>query len=276
MEALLKKKWFIPSAVVAMIAAVVLLVWSFFYVDYTSIKTAKVITPPFEGTRFGMTMEEFCEAMDITEDELTPAAPLDISRYFNVEQATLDYGMTEDEIRVWEKFKNQYYLRYEEPVYGTENYYMDDQPLTLRIVFTNETTYQDKTIPPLLCAVFVEFPLEGSEYLLNTAIDAIKEDCSSQLEKRWVHEKAQLLSYLYSSGMKPEEIEALGVPYMSQEEVSDLTNQILNSIPLSIIPEQFILNKWYTWNESAMPNGYVVYAQAGYIIYYDWFLNELT
>ena len=259
-----------------MIAAVVLLVWAFFYVDYTSIKTGNVITPPFEGTRFGMTVEEFCEAMDITEAELSPATPFDISRYFNVEQAALEHGVTEDAIRVWETFENHYYLLYEKPVYGVENYYVDDRPLTLRIVFTNETTYKGKAIPPLLCAVFVEFPLEGSEYLLNSAIDAIKEDCSSQLERRRVHEKAQLLSNLYSSGMKPEEIEALDVPHMAQEEVSALHHQIYKSIPLSIIPDQFILNKWYTWNGSAIPNGYVVYAQAGYIIYYDWFLHELT
>ena len=275
MAALLKKKWFLPSAALPMIAAMALLVCSFFYLVHSSIKSLNVITPPFEGTRFGMTVEEFCEAMGIAEDELTSAAPFDTARYINIEQTMQEYGMTEDEIRVWEKFENQYYLRYDKPVYGAEDYSVDGRPLTLRIVFTNETTYKGKTVPPLLCAVFFECPL-SADTQISAGINAAKEGRSYQLETRRINEKAQLLSYLYSSGMSPEEIEALDVPHMPAEEVTERRSQIYRSIPISIIPEQFVLNKWFTWGENGMPNGCAVYAQAGYIIYYDWFLNELT
>ena len=270
MKTLLKKKWFVPTATIAAIGIIVALVWAFFYVDYASIKTDNVITPPLEGTRFGMTMEEFCAAMDIAEDELTPAEPFDSSRYFELDE------ISEEGKNFWSRFDNQYYFKYENSVCGAENYYVDGQPQTLRVVFTNEATYNGKTIPPLLCAVYAEFPLQGSEYQLNSFIDAAKEEHSDQLEPRLTHSKAQLLSYLYSSGLNPKEIEALDVPHMSQKDVTIKKGEIFNSIPFAVVPEQFILNKWYTKDASGMPTGYVVYAQAGYIIYYDWFLNELT
>ena len=52
-----KRTIILPIAIVAAIASLCLLAWSFFHTEYTSIKTDMVVTPPFEGTYFGMTIE---------------------------------------------------------------------------------------------------------------------------------------------------------------------------------------------------------------------------
>ncbi len=300
-----KRTIILPIAILTTIASLSLLAWSFFHTEYTSIKTDMVVTPPFEGTYFGMTIEEFCDAMEITEDDLTPATPFDSAKYYDLEEWAYQYARTEDELRYYDQFENQYYFKYEKPIYTVEDYFIDDQPQSVRLIFTNETTYRDKTIPPLLCAVYMEYSmyseneneLAANEHLAwngihidryGLPIDEWTDEMTQnlrhgnykayELDFRTEHKKAKLLSYLYASGMSPEEIEALNVPKMSDEEVSQLIQKTQLPIPIAVVPWQFDINTGSNIGQISDLrdwNGFA-FSKAGYIIYYDWFLNELT
>ena len=159
------------------------------------------------------------------------------------------------------------------------------------MIFTNETTYKDKSIPPLLCAILLENPYDRNNPMaLAGAVDRYIYGVSLinytgelpegakrfSLKEELIFEKAKLLSYLYTSGMSTEEIEALEVLKMSDTEIGEMQSRIHKSIYQAIIHHNIRVNANTIYDHVGTAiNDYVI-MDAGYLAYYDWFLNELT
>ena len=294
METLLKKRWFKPAAVGVAVLIVAVLAYVFFFAEnYASIKDKDVVNPPFEGVYWGMTKAEFCKAMGIEENRLTPAAPFKTDDWcWNLKNIEKTYSVSADELPLYDGYENQYYLAMTKPIFGEDNYFVDDQPMSIRVVFTNETTYNGKTIPPLLCAVLFKVPKEsewsvGNEaslYYTNEAMEANEffGGREKSVNPKTIHKQAQLLSYMYACGMSAEEIAAEDVLHMSEEEQLTMLQKIIGvrtfvmlrgTSPSISIQEKIDVNGTHPgWDTESI----YVTIDAGYMAYYEYFLHELT
>ena len=277
MEKLVKKSWFTPVAIDVAIILIALLIWAFYQETYSSLKDDNIFKPPLEGTYFGMTIEEFCDVMDIEESDLEEAEPFDTAKYFNLESIAEDYGTTEDELRFYEKYENQYYFYYGKNIFGSENYTIDGRPLTVRLIFTNETSYKGKTIPPMLCAVFADLDRKTED------IDSLRATSSKACvgknrapHYKTDHAQAVLLSYLYCLGKSEREIEELDIFNMTATELDNMISKLYLTAPMPILNGHIRVNVASSINNNLSGWKDYIIADAPYLAYYEWFLNELT
>ena len=277
MEKLVKKSWFTPVAIDVAIVCIILLIWAFYQETYSSLKDDNIFKPPLEGTYFGMTIEEFCDVMDIEESDLEEAEPFDTAKYFNLESIAEDYGTTEDELRFYEKYENQYYFYYGKNIFGSENYTIDGRPLTVRLIFTNETSYKGKTIPPMLCAVFADLDRKTED------IDSLRATSSKAYvgknrapHYKTDHAQAVLLSYLYCLGKSEREIEELDIFNMTATEIDNMRSKLYLTAPMPILNGHIRVNVASSINNNLSGWKDYIIADAPYLAYYDWFINELT
>jgi len=262
----------------AAIILIALLIWAFYQETYSSMKDDNICKPPFKGTYFGMTIEEFCDVMDIEESDLEEAEPFDTAKYFDLESAAEDYGTTENEMRFYEKYENQFYFYYGKPIFGSENYTIDGRPLTVRLIFTNETSYKGKTIPPMLCGVFADLDrkiedIPNLREVLRTEALAGK---SRRPHYKTDHAQAVLLSYLYCLGKSEREIEELDIFNMTTTEINDMVSYLYLTAPMPILNGDIRVSVVSSINNNMTGWADYIVADAPYLAYYDWFLNELT
>lgn len=281
----------IAGGIVLLIALVIALVYAFFFGEtYASLKDKDMMTPPFSDTWFGMTKTEFCQALQIEESDLKPAEPFDSADYWDLEEYAQEYNVSEKELRFYDRYTNQYYLSYTQPIYGRSDYYTDDQPGVVRVIFTDETTWQGKTVPPMLCAVFAKFPYEAEksqvlyEGIWKDRYGESFENGSEETPKgkrvtlnpTTTHKKAELLSILYTSGMSPQEIEAMDVPHMKDEEIDRWYKEVNPGKYTAILPAELRVGDYLIVDHIDTPVEQYIIADAGYLVYYDYFLDALT
>ena len=280
METLLKKRWFKPAVAVVAVVVVAVLVYAFFFGQtYDSIKDCGA-NPPFEGVYWGMTKAEFCKAMNIEESDLVEAAPLQREDwYLDVDELEKHGGKTAEELPLYEWETNNYYLALNEPIFGCSDYYIEDKPLTVRVIFTEETTYKGKTVPPLLRAILFQFPYDELETVGNEAnLYYYDEELKSStdfggiygyLNPQTKHDKAYWLSVVYSQGEVVETEEQWKnmpkgfdgyVAVRSLEPEIDFKQRVIH---LGSISE---------WDRESI----YVKMDAGHMAYYEYFLHELT
>ncbi|MBR4887693.1 MAG: hypothetical protein IKU17_00955 [Clostridia bacterium] len=294
MQKLLKnRKIQILGAAVLAVVAICTLVWAYqqdkpAYL-YTSIKDDKA-NPPFEGVYWGMTIPEFCEAMGVEESDLVKAEPftyLDYMGYeFFVKDAEETYGVSIEDMPTYEHYENHFDVPLNRELLGTDQYYMEDKPQTIRVTFTDETTWNGKTIPPLLCLVVFQAPGEVRQDLYNEFYQFYEgEDAPSDrgglgfhggLTDGNVHASAYQLSLMYSKGLSPEEIASYNITArMNKEDIDNLKIKLPDYEAVRPIDPAISSNE--TVNETTWEVEYVTfYLEAGCHAYYEWFLNELT
>ena len=160
------------------------------------------------------------------------------------------------------------------------------------MVFTDETTWNGKTVPPLLCFIVFQVPYEQLYETCNAVSLYYRDEELAPgtfgighygfLNLKTVHFAARTLSYMYSSGMPAEEIDAYNVHRMSHEEMADIDIQVYEAArdtSPGVHVREKLDEKWSDYGgwykETDLENAYV-YMEAGYLAYYEWFLNELT
>lgn len=291
MAFLKKRSVQVAGGIVLVLVLVAVLAYAFFFGEtYASLKDKDMMTPPFPGTWFGMTKAEFCNTLQIEESDLQPAEPFDSADYWDLEEFAQEYGVSQDELRIYDHYTNQYYMAYTQPIYGRSDYSMDGQSGFVRVIFTDETTWQGETVPPMLCAVFAQFPyiLEENQVLYEgiwldrygEAFENGKEDIPegkrTSLNSTTVHRQAQLLSMMYTSGMSPQEIEALDVPHMSEDEINDWFTKIYAGHYEAILPNELRVKDDIVKDHIGTSVGQYIVADVGYMAYYDYFVDALT
>ena len=288
MTTLLKKKWFIPAAMVGVVAVIGVLVWAFHQDTYMSIKEMRA-NPPFEGVHWGMTIPEFCEAMDIEESDLVPTEPLtydDIHGLGQLKRQEDYYGTPAEDMPLYEYYENHFDVQLNRALLGTENYYLGDKPQTIHVVFTDETTWNGKTIPPLLCYITFQAPSElewaiSNEFSLyyhgkelDPGVAGI--GIGGGLIGPTVHYPAYTLSEMYSCGMSVEEIAVYPITARtSRDEILELNIEC--PVYEAVHPRAPGIGIYRKTDAVTMDlENITIVMDGGYTAYYEWFLKELT
>ncbi|MBR4887911.1 MAG: hypothetical protein IKU17_02075 [Clostridia bacterium] len=293
MQKLLKnRKIQILSAAVLAVVAICTLVWAYqqdkpAYL-YTSIKEVRA-TPPFENIYWGMTIPEFCEAMDVEESDLVKAEPFTYLDYMGshfLKFAEEFHGASAEDMPMYEHYENHFDVPLNRELLGTDQYFMEDKQQTIRVTFTDETTWNGKTIPPLLCLIVFQAPGEAKPHLYNEFYQFyVGEDAPSNigglgfgggLMDGNTHAPALQLSKMYSKGLSPEEIASYNITArMNKEDIDNLKIVLPDYEAVRPIAPSISSNE--TMNETTWEVEYVTfYLEAGCHAYYEWFLNELT
>lgn len=288
MTDLLKKKWFIPAVVVAGIATISVLVWAFFQDTYMSIKEMRA-NPPFEGVYWGMTIPEFCEAMDIEESDLIPTEPLtydDIHGRGRLELFEREYDVSAEDMPLYEYYENHFDIQLSRELLGAENYYLGDKPQTIHVVFTDETTWNGKNIPPLLCYIIFQAPAE-LEWAISNELSLYYDGkeldpgiagigIGGGLLGPTVHYPAYILSQMYSCGMSVEEIAAYPITAStSRDEILELNIEC--PVYTSVRPNNPCIEIHRKVEAMTMDlENITIVMDGGYTAYYEWFLTVLT
>ncbi len=279
----------IIGGVILAIAMISLLAWSFQKDTYASMKDCEA-NPPFEGVYWGMTIPEFCEAMGIKESDLVKVEPWtydDWKGIGSLKRQEEYYGISAEEMPLYEHYENHFDLQLTEEILGTTDYYLGDKEQTIRVVFTDETTWNGKTVPPLLCFILFQAPFEQSWKICNTisvlyAGEEAREEqagiaISHDVNLRIVNWTAYTLSHMYSCGMSPEEIAAYDIKQMDRDKYYEINCPVYEAVrprqPGVAIAFKSDKKDWGMVFDSE--NAYI-YMHVGYLPYYEWFLNELT
>ena len=284
----------IIGAAVLAVAAICILVWAFQRDNptfmYESIKECDA-NPPFEDVYWGMTVPEFCEAMGVEESDLVLAEPITYDELhgggvFALEYWASDYGVSAEDMPLYEHYENHFDVPLNRELLGSEDYYVNGKPQTIRAVFTDETTWDGKTVPPLLCQLIFQAPPEAEYHFYDEFyLFYHGEKAPSGIAALGIHGSliagnvkapAMMLSKLYSSGMSPEEIAAYNItPRMDSEDIDEL--DIYYPLYSEVRPSDPQILSHATQDESTFEVTEVVfYMEAGYLAYYEWFLNEMT
>lgn len=290
MQNLLKnRKIQIVGGTVLAAAMITLLVWAFFQDTYASMKDCEA-NPPFKGVYWGMTIPEFCKAMGIEESDLVPAEPWtydDWKGIGSLQRQEKTYSTSAEDFPLYEYYENHFDLQLTDEILGTTDYYLGDKEQTIRVVFTDETTWNGKPVPPLLCFILFQAPYEQSWELTNTLSVRYKGEeteeeqmgitISHDVNMRIVNWTAYALSHMFSCGMGPEEIETYDLSQMNREKLYEIDCPVYEAVrpeqpSLSIAPK----SDKRDWGMMFDEKNIYVYMQAGYLAYYEWFLNELT
>lgn len=290
MQKLLENRKFrIIGGTVLGVAVALLLVWAFFQDTYASIKKCGA-NPPFKGVYWGMTIPEFCEAMGIEESDLIPAEPIPYDEWNGIGKLAKleeEYKVTADELPLYEHYENQFDLQLTEEILGTTDYHLGDKAQTIRVVFTDETVWNGKNIPPLLCFILCEIPYdqmwstsnELSLYYFNEELpeNAFSTSKNGFLNPKTTHRAALKLSTMFSGGMDMEKIESYDFSSMTDDEIKSIPCQSYEAIrprdPIITISSKVDDLGW-----GLVPNFETAYIMmtGGQLAYYEWFLNELT
>ncbi|MBR4889353.1 MAG: hypothetical protein IKU17_09435 [Clostridia bacterium] len=278
----------IGVAVIAVLGALLLL-WAYQQETYASIKNCGA-NPPFEGVYWGMTIPEFCKAMGIEEADLVPAEALTYEEREGIgqlERLEGDYGVSAEDLPMYEYYENHFDVQLTDEIFGIGDYYLGDKPLTIRVVFTDETTWNGRYVPSLLCFVYFQVPYNlqwevsngVSKYYYNEELpsDASGLGVQGALGGQNINWTAYKLSHMYSCGMDQENIDSYDVQHMSREELADINCPVYESVR-SRNPYIKVSQKVddLGWTMTFDTENVTVTMQAGYLAYYEWFLNELT
>lgn len=271
------------------VSIIISLTWAYEQETYASIKDCGA-NPPFENVYWGMTIPEFCEAMGIEESDLILAEPIPYDEWNGIGKLAKmeeEYKVTADELPLYEHYENQFDLQLTEEIFGTTDYHLGDKAQTIRVVFTDETTYMGKTIPPLLCFILCEIPCDqmwstSNELSLYYSGEELSADAFSSSKRGFLNPNtvctvAHKFSTLLSCGTSMEKIESHDVKNMTKNEIRDIWGPMYEIVrPIS--PLIKVANKVddLGWTLEINDETAYIVMQAGCLAYYEWFLEELT